>query len=107
MTVDCTKLTTDLLTARLAAESATTSMKDGGTCCFDHPYIRLPKRKDVLAAITAAGFVPTEGNYKGTVALLAFPGDWAQGGPRTAGARAVAESLRANGWVASVYYAMD
>jgi hypothetical protein len=105
VTIDLAKLTTDLVEARTVGLNAVKGMKDGGTCCFDCPTISLPYsrsprvRAEIEAAIVAAGYRPSPGYgwSKGTTMLHGFPGDHAQGSPRTLGAEAVSKFLAERG----------
>jgi hypothetical protein len=107
--IDTDKLVIDLTLARKAALEAVVSRRDGGTCCLDHPVIKVPAAPEVLQAIRAAGFEPgaAYGIYAGYVSLDRFPGSLAQGSLRTVGARAVADFLVARGWTAAVFSQMD
>lgn len=107
--IDTTKLTADLCTARDAAQRKIAGIPDGGTCCMDYPYVRLPGTAEVVAAFTAAGLStsPGYGIAKGAIGIRNFPGCAYQGTPRTLGAETFAATLRDLGWDANVYYAID
>lgn len=107
--IDIEMLKADLIVARDAAKAAITGQQDGGTSCFDHPVLLVPKDKKTLAAIEAAGFRPSDGYgfWKGFVSLYGAPGSNYQGQLRTTGAETVAKVLSDRGWTANVHYAMD
>ena len=84
---------------------------DGGTCNFDSPAIpwRDPgfrRKADFVEAVKAAGLLCYEwSTFKGYYVITGFT--WGYGNRRTAMAEAACESLKADGYPATMYYQMD
>ena len=99
--------------ANEAARKAIRDMRDGGTCCFDHPVVWPPDgthRSVIIGALTEAGLLvrPTFGKLqKDGISVSGCPGSRAQGWPRTTGAEAWASTMTATGYRTSVFYMMD
>ena len=92
-----------------ARASVEANPEDGGTCNFDAPALVLPRWNEELtkAAARAAGvgcFTWKLYREKLFVFPLRIGG---QGNSRTRAAEAAAESLKADGYNATMYYQMD
>lgn len=84
-------------------------MSDGGTCCFDAAYIRVPwmrtSRADEISRLSGVPVHIRESRWHGRILMI--EGCSGQAAKRTAGAEAVYRDLKADGFDAGVWYQMD
>lgn len=106
------KLRADLSRAAEAARKAIENMPDGGTCCLDRVFIPTGKNAPIkrrTAAFTQAVFDAggCTANTHWWTGYFVMPDSCGQGATRTVACEHMANSLRAAGWDACVYYQMD
>ncbi len=109
--VDFNKLALNLSAARMAAEAVTRGISDEGTVNQDHATLefrRMPlpaAREQYLSAVVAAGLSARWHDGKRKCLLITPP--FGQGGKRTKGAEVMFNTLKNEGWNASLWYQMD
>lgn|SRR6478609_1740914 len=113
MTIDLSKLTSDLRTLQVEAASKVHLMKDGGSAnrdavCLNFKRKPLPKTyQKILTAIDEAGMSGHWCRSWGYRGFLISPCVPFQGGPNTIAAEHIHNGLKNLGWDVSMYYQLD